>query len=93
MDQRLSGESQTQRIERLLGKEWLYLCLIHGGINHLIVIFGWSNGLLSAKCARVHESPLPFHFTGESFVNPLGDFLLADFGDFIFPGMMSNGDT
>ncbi|GLI79615.1 hypothetical protein PoHVEF18_007953 [Penicillium ochrochloron] len=41
----------------------------------------------------MNPPPGPFSFTGESFVNPVDDFLLTDFGDFKFPGMMSDGGT
>ncbi|OQD84945.1 hypothetical protein PENANT_c011G06119 [Penicillium antarcticum] len=34
--------------------------------------------------------PSPFSFPGESLVTPVDDFLLAEFGQFTFPGMMSN---
>ncbi|CAG7950872.1 unnamed protein product [Penicillium salamii] len=34
-----------------------------------------------------------FSFPEDSLVNPADDFLLADFGEFTFPGMMSNGMT
>ncbi|CAG8922768.1 unnamed protein product [Penicillium salamii] len=34
-----------------------------------------------------------FSFPEDSLVNPADDFLLADFGEFTFPGMMSNGLT
>ncbi|KAJ5535782.1 hypothetical protein N7513_008968 [Penicillium frequentans] len=34
-----------------------------------------------------------FPFPGESLVTPVDDFMLADFGEFTFPGMMSNGMT
>ncbi|KAI9927834.1 hypothetical protein ASPWEDRAFT_69797 [Aspergillus wentii DTO 134E9] len=32
----------------------------------------------------------PFSFSGDSLVTPADDFLLTDFGEFNFPGMMSN---
>ncbi|KAJ5711967.1 hypothetical protein N7488_006123 [Penicillium malachiteum] len=37
------------------------------------------------------DPPGSFSFPGESRVTPVDDFLLADFGEFTFPGMMSNG--
>lgn len=39
---------------------------------------------------QIHPAPGSFSFPGESLVSP-DDFLLADFGEFTFPGMMSNG--
>jgi hypothetical protein len=41
---------------------------------------------------RVAQMPPPssFNFPEESLVTPVDDFLLADFGEFSFPGMMSN---
>lgn len=35
--------------------------------------------------------PASFSFVEESMVAPVDDFLFADFGEFTFPGMMSNG--
>lgn len=40
---------------------------------------------------QMHPPAGPFAFHGESLVTPVDDFLLADFGEFTFPGMMSNG--
>lgn len=37
--------------------------------------------------------PESFSLAGNSFVTPVEDFLLADFGDFTFSGMMSSGVT
>ncbi|KAJ5925927.1 hypothetical protein N7454_007437 [Penicillium verhagenii] len=39
---------------------------------------------------QVHSAPGSFPFSGESLVTPVEDFLLADFGEFTFPGMMSH---
>ncbi|KAJ6111105.1 hypothetical protein N7486_003340 [Penicillium sp. IBT 16267x] len=41
----------------------------------------------------MHAAPGSFSFPEESLVTPVDDFLLADFGEFTFPGMMSNGVT
>lgn len=40
---------------------------------------------------QMHTGPGSFPFSGETLVEPVDDFLLADFGEFTFPGMMSNG--
>ncbi|KAJ6031789.1 hypothetical protein N7540_002521 [Penicillium herquei] len=40
---------------------------------------------------HMHSAPGSFSYPGESLVTPVDDFLLADFGEFTFPGMMSNG--
>jgi hypothetical protein len=40
---------------------------------------------------QMHPPPGTLSFPGETLVAPVDDFLLADFGDFTFPGMMSNG--
>ncbi|KAJ5912433.1 hypothetical protein N7504_001316 [Penicillium tannophilum] len=39
------------------------------------------------------HAPGSFQFPGEALVTPVDDFMLADFGEFTFPGMMSNGMT
>ncbi|KAJ5088624.1 hypothetical protein N7456_012240 [Penicillium angulare] len=38
----------------------------------------------------IHPVPSSFTFPDESLVTPVDDFLLQDFGEFTFPGMMSN---
>lgn len=40
---------------------------------------------------QIHPAPGSFSFPGETLVTPVDDFLLADFGEFTFPDMMSNG--
>ncbi|KAJ5883422.1 uncharacterized protein N7473_010308 [Penicillium subrubescens] len=65
--------------------------------EEIITSLSDSIGLMDYAAKNVQGTmnpPLgPFSFTGEAFVNPVDDFLLADFGDFSFPGMMSNGGT
>jgi hypothetical protein len=60
------------------------------GDGHLPSSIGHAIGSMDYMHKSAHIPPLSsFTFPGESLVEPVDDFLLADFGEFTFPGMMS----
>ncbi|KAJ5747026.1 uncharacterized protein N7511_008722 [Penicillium nucicola] len=59
--------------------------------GHLLSSIGDGAGSMNyTQDAADMPPPSSFPFSGESLVAPVDDFLLADFGEFTFPGMMSN---
>jgi hypothetical protein len=66
------------------------ISILHGD-RHLLSSTGQAIGSMDYT-QRVAQMPPPssFNFPEESLVTPVDDFLLADFGEFSFPGMMSN---
>jgi hypothetical protein len=69
--------------------------ILQGDSGHLLQSLGPSDGSMDYTESALHMHPPAgsFLFSGESLVTPVDDFLLADFGEFTFPGMMSNGMT
>ncbi|KAJ6078511.1 hypothetical protein N7467_008264 [Penicillium canescens] len=63
--------------------------VLHGD-GHLLSSIGHAIGSMDYTHKSTHmPPPSSFTFPGESLVEPVDDFLLADFGEFTFPGMMS----
>ncbi|KAJ5091207.1 hypothetical protein NUU61_006077 [Penicillium alfredii] len=69
----------------------------HRSNDHLMSSLATSTGAVDYNLQPVSGNLQPpegsFSFPGDDLETPVDDFLLADFGEFTFPGMMSNGMT
>jgi hypothetical protein len=66
--------------------------MLQGDGGHLLQSLGTVASMdYTANSLQMQPQSGSFPFTGESLVTPVDEFLLADFGEFTFPGMMSNG--
>jgi hypothetical protein len=69
--------------------------ILQGDGGHLLHPLGLSAVSVDYNANSLQMQPPAgsFSFPGGSLVTPADEFLLADFGEFTFPGMMSNGMT
>lgn len=67
--------------------------ILQGGNGHLLQSLGAPPGAMDYTANSLQMPPPsgPFSFSEDSLVTPADDFLLADFGEFNFSGMLSSG--